>query len=68
MGQQSKYTFRMKLSVVIKYLEGNTSLESLARSLGTNGTRIVEWVIISILGSGRLKDSLKTQYLFRKKA
>lgn len=46
MGQHSKYTFEMKLSIVTKYLEGNTSLESLARSLGTNGTRIVEWVTL----------------------
>ena len=46
MGQHSKYSFEMKLSVVTKYLEGNTTLESLARSLGTNGTRIVEWVTL----------------------
>ena len=36
----------MKLSVVTKYLERNTTLESLARSLGTNRTRIVEWVTL----------------------
>ena len=35
MGQHSKCSFEMKLSAVTKYLEGNTSLESIARSLGT---------------------------------
>ena len=42
MGQHSKYSFEMKLSIVTKYLEGSCATESLARSLGTNGTRIVE--------------------------
>ena len=35
MGQHSKCSFEMKLSAVTKYMEGNTSLESIARSLGT---------------------------------
>ena len=53
MGQHSKYSFEMKLAAVTKYLEGSCSTESIARSLGTNGTRIIEWVTIyQSLGGG----------------
>lgn len=40
MGQHSKYSFEVKLAAVTKYLEGSCSTESIARSLGTNGTRL----------------------------
>ena len=46
MGQHSKYSFEMRLAAVKKYLEGNCSTESIARSLGTNGTRIIEWATL----------------------
>lgn len=46
MGQHSKYSFEMKLAAVTKYLEGSYSTESIARNLGTNGTRIIEWATI----------------------
>lgn len=46
MGQHSKYSFEMKLAAVTKYLEGSCSTESIARNLGTNGTRIVEWATL----------------------
>ena len=58
MGQHSKYSFEMKLAAVTKYLEGSCSTESIARSLGTNGTRIVEWVALyQALGADGLKTS-----------
>ena len=60
MGQHSKYSFEMKLAAVTKYLEGSCSTESIARSLGTNGTRIVEWVALyQALGADGLKTSPK---------
>ena len=60
MGQHSKYSFEMKLAAVTKYLEGSCSTESIARSLGTNGTRIVEWVTLyQALGADGLKTSPK---------
>ena len=60
MGQHSKYSFEMKLAAVTKYLEGSCSTESIARSLGTNGTRIVEWVTwYQALGADGLKTSPK---------
>ena len=60
MGQHSKYSFEMKLAAVTKYLEGSCSTESIARSLETNGTRIVEWVALyQSLGADELKTSLK---------
>ena len=60
MGQHSKYSFEMKLAAVTKYLEGSCSIENIARSLGTNGTRIVEWVnLYQALGAGELKTSSK---------
>ncbi len=46
MGQHSKYSFEMKLFAVTKYLEGSCLMESLARSLGTNGTRSIEWATL----------------------
>ena len=56
MGQHSKYFFEMKLATATKYLEGSCSAESIARSLGTNGTRIVEWVTLyQAQGAGGLK-------------
>mgnify|MGYP001061767393 FL=1 len=58
MGQHSKYSFEMKLAAVTKYLEGSCSTESIARSLGTNGTRIIEWVTIyQSLGAEGLKTT-----------
>lgn len=60
MGQHSKYSFEMKLAAVTKYLEGSCSTEGIARSLGTNGTRIVEWVTLyQALGADGLKTSPK---------
>ncbi|MEY8506870.1 transposase [Lachnospiraceae bacterium 42-17] len=60
MGQHSKYSFEMKLDAVTKYLEGSCSTESIARSLGTNGTRIVEWVTLyQSLGIEGLKTTPK---------
>ena len=60
MGQHSKYSFEMKLAAVTKYLEGSCSTESIARSLGTNGTRIVEWVTLyQSLGIEGLKTTPK---------
>lgn len=56
MGQHSKYSFEMKLAAVTKYLEGSCSTESIARNLGTNGTRIIEWATIyQSLGAKGLK-------------
>ena len=50
----------MKLAAVTKYLEGSCSTESIARSLGTNGTRIVKWVTLyQVLGADGLKTSPK---------
>ena len=50
----------MKLAAVTKYLEGSCSTESIARSLGTNGTRIVKWVTLyQALGADGLKTSPK---------
>ena len=54
MGQHSKYSFEMKLAAVTKYLEGSCSTESIARSPGTNGSRIIEWA--TIYQSFGLKD------------
>ena len=60
MGQHSKYSFEMKLVAVTKYLEGNCSTESIARSLGTNGSRIIEWVTLyQSLGAEGLKNTQK---------
>ena len=60
MGQHSKYSFEMKLAAVTKYLEGSCSTESIARGLGTNGTRIVEWATLyQALGADGLKTSPK---------
>ncbi len=60
MGQHSKYSFEMKLAAVRKYFEGNCSTESIARSLGTNGTRIMEWATLyQSLGMEGLKASQK---------
>lgn len=60
MGQHSKYSFEMKLFAVTKYLEGSCSTESLARSLRTNGTRIIEWATLyQSLGVEGLKTALK---------
>lgn len=60
MGQHSKYSFEMKLAAVTKYLEGSCSTESIARSLETNGTRIVEWVALyQSLEADGLKTSPK---------
>ena len=50
----------MKLAAVTKYLEGSCSTESIARSLGTKGTRIGEWVALyQALGADGLKTSPK---------
>lgn len=46
MRQHSKYSIEMKLSVVTKYLEESYSTESIARSLGTNGTHIAKWITL----------------------
>lgn len=60
MGQHSKYSFEMKLAAVTKYLERSCSTESIARSLGTNGARIVEWVTLyQSLGAEGLKTTPK---------
>ena len=60
MGQHSKYSFEMKLAAVTKYLEGSCSTESIARNLGTNGTRIIEWATIyQSLGAEGLKTTQK---------
>ena len=60
MGQHSKYSFEMKLAAVTKYLEGSCSTESIARSLGTNGARIIEWATIyQSLGAEGLKATQK---------
>ena len=60
MGQHSKYSFEVKLAAVTKYLEGSCSTESIARSLGTNGTRIIEWATIyQSLGIEGLKATQK---------
>lgn len=60
MGQRSKYSFEMKMAAVKKYLEGSCSTESIARSLGTNGTRIVEWATLyQSLGAEGLKTTQK---------
>ena len=60
MGQHSKYSFEMKLAAVTKYLEGSCSTESIARNLGTNGTRIIEWAAIyQSLGAEGLKTTQK---------
>ena len=65
MGQHSKYSFEMKLAAVTKYLEGNCSTESIARNLGTNGSRIIEWATIyQSLGAEGLKPPPKAQRLF----
>ena len=50
----------MKLDAVTKYLEGSCSTESIARSLGTNGSRIIEWATIyQSLGTEGLKTTQK---------
>ena len=60
MGQHSKYSFEMKLDAVTKYLSGSCSTESIARNLGTNGTRIIEWATIyQSLGAEGLKTTQK---------
>lgn len=60
MSQHSKYSFEMKLAAVIKYLKGSCSTESIARNLGTTGTRIIEWVTIyQSLGAEGLKTTQK---------
>lgn len=60
MGQHSKYSFEMKLFAVTKYLEGGCSTGSFARSLGTNGTRIIEWATLyQSLGTKGLKTASK---------
>ena len=64
MGQHSKYSFEMKLAAVTKYLEGSCSTESIARSLGTNGTRIVEWVTLYQALGRWVKNIPQTQRLF----
>ena len=65
MGQYSKYSFEMKLAAATKYLEGSCSTESIARNLGTNGTRIIEWATIyQSLGGRRTKNHPKAQRLF----
>ena len=67
MGQHSKYSFEMKLAAVTKYLEGSCSTESIARSLGTNGTRIIEWVTIyQSLGAEGLKPPKSSAPIQRK--
>ena len=63
MGQHSKYSFEMKLAAVTKYLEGSCSTESIARNLGTNGTRIIEWATIyQSLGAKGLKLPKSSSY------
>lgn len=60
MGQRSKYRFETKLSAVTKYLEGKASVESIGRSIGTNGARIVEWATIyEALGAEGLRHATK---------
>ena len=60
MGQRTKYTYEMKLSAVMKYLEGKASVESIGRGLGTNGSRIVEWATIyQALGAEGLRSAPK---------
>ena len=50
----------MKLSAVTKYRKGGCPTEHIARSLGTNGTRIFEWVTLyQPLGADGLKTSPK---------
>ena len=51
----------MKLDAVTKYLEGSCSTESIAQSLGTNGSRIIEWATIyqSLGAEGLLKTTQK---------
>ena len=49
MGQHSKYSFEVKLDAVTKYLDGSCSTESIARSLGTNGPRVIEWAALSAI-------------------
>ena len=50
----------MKLDAVTKYLEGSCSTESIAQSLGTNGSRIIEWATIyQSLGAEGLKATQK---------
>ena len=67
MGQHSKYSFEMKLAAVRKYLEGSCSAESIARNLGTNGTRIIEWATIyQSLGSEGLKTTQNSAPIRRK--
>ena len=66
MGQHSKYSFEMKLDAVTKYLEGSCSTESIARSLGTNGTRIIEWAMIyPSLGAEGLRLSFRKREMKR---
>lgn len=60
MGQRTKYTYEMKLSAVTKYLEGKVSVESIGRSIGTNGARIIEWATIyQALGAEGLRSAAK---------
>jgi transposase-like protein len=60
MGQHSKYSFEMKLAAVTKYLKGSCPTESIARSLGTNGSRIIEWATLyQSLGAEGLKTTQK---------
>ena len=67
MGQHSKYSFEMKLAAVTKYLEGSCSTESIARNLGTNGTRIIEWATIyQSLGAKGLKLTKSSAPIRRK--
>ena len=62
MGQHSKYSFEMKLAAVTKYLEGSCSTESIARSMGTNGTRIVEWVTLYYVYLSKMRTRKKVGF------